>query len=164
MNFYLSYYDSPIGRLPLITNENALIALLWEDDNPKRVPLKWKLIEDDNEIANSVKIQLTEYFNGKRRVFDLPLEVYGTPFQKDIWKHLQNIPFGETRSYGQLAKAIGNPKASRAVGAANGKNPISIILPCHRVVGSNGNLTGFAGGVEAKDFLLKLEGRLDLFS
>jgi methylated-DNA-[protein]-cysteine S-methyltransferase len=164
MNFYLSYYDSPIGRLPLITNENALIALLWEDDNPKRVPLKWKLIEDDNEIANSVKNQLTEYFNGKRRVFDLPLEVYGTPFQKDIWKHLQNIPFGETRSYGQLAKAIGNPKASRAVGAANGKNPISIILPCHRVVGSNGNLTGFAGGVEAKDFLLKLEGRLDLFS
>jgi methylated-DNA-[protein]-cysteine S-methyltransferase len=102
---------------------------------------------------------LAEYFEGKRRSFSLKLDPIGTKFQNDVWQALLAIPFGETRSYGQLAKQLGNPQASRAVGAANGKNPISIVVPCHRVIGSSGKLTGFAGGLRAKAHLLELESR-----
>jgi len=102
--------------------------------------------------------QIDEYFNGKRKIFDLPLVLHGTDFQVSVWKALQKIPYGKTRSYGEIAAAIGNPKASRAVGMANNRNPISIIVPCHRVIGSNGSLTGYAGGLEVKKRLLELEG------
>ncbi|MCU0432722.1 MAG: methylated-DNA--[protein]-cysteine S-methyltransferase [Bacteroidia bacterium] len=163
MNYYRSYYESPIGRLPLIAGENALIAVLWENDNPERVSLPDNLRDEENEVLVQTRKQLSEYFAGNRKVFDLPLQMNGTPFQQSIWQQLQKIPFGETRSYGQLAKHIGQPTASRAVGAANGKNPISIIVPCHRVIGTGGKLTGFAGGIEAKEFLLRLEGKLNLF-
>src|ERR1700690_2867719 len=102
--------------------------------------------------------QLAEYFAGARRVFDLPLALHGTPFQQRVWRALTEIPYGETWSYGQLAKRIGNPKASRAVGLANGSNPISILVPCHRVIGADGSLTGYGGGMERKQWLLRHEG------
>ena len=102
--------------------------------------------------------QLAEYFEGDRKTFSLPLAFVGTPFQQSVWRALLKIPFGETRTYGEIARALGQPTASRAVGAANGKNPISIVAPCHRVIGSSGKLTGFAGGLKAKAFLLRLEG------
>lgn len=163
MNCYLTYYQSPIGKLPLIANETALMAVLWENDDPRRVLLPATLIKNDNAILIQTKQQLSDYFEGKRKAFDVPLEMNGTAFQKSIWNQLQKIPFGETRSYGQLAKNIGQPTASRAVGAANGKNPISIIVPCHRVIGTNRKFTGFAGGIKAKEYLLQLEGKLNLF-
>jgi methylated-DNA-[protein]-cysteine S-methyltransferase len=150
---------SPVGELKLIANENGLAAILWEKDreNPGRVKLS-PLIEDkNNEILKATKQQLTEYFLGKRKVFDVPLDFKGTKFQKEVWAALLYIPYGETRSYGQLAKQLKRPNASRAVGAANGKNPISIIAPCHRVIGASGKLTGFAGGLQAKALLLELE-------
>ena len=103
--------------------------------------------------------KISQYFAGKRQHFDLPLDPQGTPFQRTVWDALLAIPFGETRTYGQLAKQLGNPNATRAVGAANGRNPIAIIVPCHRVVGSTGKLTGFAGGLHTKSFLLELEAR-----
>ena len=112
----------------------------------------------NHTILRETARQLDDYFAGRRRVFDLPLAFNGTDFQKQVWQALLAIPFGETRTYGQLAAQLGNPSASRAVGAANGKNPISIIAPCHRVIGGNGKLTGFACGLEAKAFLLGLEG------
>src|SRR6202012_6160170 len=103
--------------------------------------------------------ELAEYFAGQRNTFTTPLDMRGTPFQKQVWHALLNIPFGETRTYGQLANQLGNKKATRAVGAANGRNPLAILVPCHRVVGFSGKLTGFAGGLEAKTHLLKLDGR-----
>lgn len=112
---------------------------------------------EDNKPFNAVIKQLDEYFDGKRQDFDLPLRPAGTEFQRQVWQALQQIPFGETWSYGELAKHVGTPNAYRAVGAANGINPIPVIIPCHRVIGSNGKLTGFGGGLEAKAFLLNLE-------
>jgi methylated-DNA-[protein]-cysteine S-methyltransferase len=134
-----------------------LVAILWENDDPKRVRLG-SLIEDvDHPILCLAEQQLGEYFAGARKSFDLPLDFAGTPFQKKVWSELLNIPFGQTRTYGQIANAIGKPRAFRAVGAANGKNPISIVAPCHRVIGKDGSLTGFAGGLEAKECLLGIE-------
>ena len=148
---------SPVGQLKLVATETALVAVLWENENPNRVRLA-ELIEDiQHPILLETQKQLNEYFAGQRQVFDLPLDFEGTEFQQKVWQALLTIPFGETRSYKQIAEQIGNVKAVRAVGAANGKNPISIIAPCHRVVGSNGKLVGFAGGLENKDVLLKLE-------
>ena len=112
---------------------------------------------EDNKPFNAVIKQLDEYFDGKRQDFDLPLRPAGTEFQRQVWQALQQIPYGETWSYGELAKHVGTPNAYRAVGAANGINPIPVIIPCHRVIGSNGKLTGFGGGLEAKAFLLNLE-------
>ena len=118
------------------------------------------LVEDtDNKHLKETEKQLSAYFRGKLKKFTVPLDFNGTDFQKSVWAALLTIPFGETRSYSEIARQIGRPDASRAVGAANGRNPISIIAPCHRVLGSNGRLTGFAGGLEAKDELLRLEGR-----
>ena len=148
---------SPVGTLKLVAHETALVAVLWENENPKRVRLAELIEQTHHPILLETQKQLTEYFAGKRQQFDLPLDFEGTEFQKKVWQALLTIPFGETRSYRDIAEQIGNVKAVRAVGAANGKNPISIIAPCHRVVGANGKLVGFAGGLENKDILLKLE-------
>jgi methylated-DNA-[protein]-cysteine S-methyltransferase len=157
MSLAYKYVASPVGKLKLVASETGLIAILWENDNPRRVRLA-DLVEDNNQgILVETERQLNEYFAGKRDEFSIPLDMRGTAFQKDVWRALQAIPFGKTRSYGEIANQVGRPTASRAVGAANGQNPISIVVPCHRVVGSSGKLTGFAGGLEAKAHLLNLE-------
>ncbi|MCG2609618.1 methylated-DNA--[protein]-cysteine S-methyltransferase [Acinetobacter sp. SM34] len=151
---------SPVGNLKLVANDTALVAVLWENENPKRVRLAELMEQVDHPILLATQKQLTEYFAGKRQQFDLPLDFEGTEFQQKVWQALLTIPFGETRSYRDIAEQVGNVKAVRAVGAANGKNPISIIAPCHRVVGANGKLVGFAGGLDNKEILLKLESSL----
>lgn len=152
---------SPVGLLKLVASHSGLAAILWEKDNPQRVPLT-PLIEDTNHpLLLETEKQLNDYFAGKLKKFSLTLDFIGTEFQKKVWEALLTIPFGETRSYGQIARQIGNPKAVRAVGAANGKNPISIVTPCHRVIGSNGKLTGFAGGLKIKQILLDIESNTD---
>jgi methylated-DNA-[protein]-cysteine S-methyltransferase len=148
---------SPVGELTLVADGCGLAAILWENDKPDRVRLGTLIENPDHPVLLETERQLSEYFAGTRRSFDVTLSFAGTDFQKRVWAALLAIPFGETRSYGEIAEQLGAPGASRAVGAANGRNPISIIAPCHRVVGSNGKLTGFAGGLEAKAFLLDLE-------
>ena len=149
--------ESPVGKLKLVASDKALVAILWEKDGPRRVRLSELVANDRHPVLVEAERQLGEYFAGKREKFSIALDMRGTRFQKNVWEALLAIPFGETRSYGQLAKQLGNPRATRAVGAANGKNPVSIIVPCHRVIGSSGKLTGFAGGLEAKARLLSLE-------
>ena len=141
--------DTPIGGLRIIASEVALYGILWPRDS-----LSVGINEGYNAILNETERQLGEYFAGQRTRFSLPLEMIGTDFQKKVWNALLMIPYGETRSYSELAESIGNPKAVRAVGAANGKNPISIVVPCHRVIGKSGKLIGFAGGVDVKRELL----------
>lgn len=148
---------SPVGILKLVATKNALVAVLWENENPKRVRLAELIEQVDHPILLATQKQLSEYFAGTRQRFDLTLDFEGTEFQKSVWQALLDIPFGETRSYRDIAEQVGNIKAVRAVGAANGKNPISIIAPCHRVVGMNGKLVGFAGGLDNKKILLCLE-------
>ena len=150
--------DSPVGKLTLVAREVKLAAVLWEIEKANRVKLG--AMEQNNKlpILCETERQLAEYFAGQRVTFELELDFAGTDFQKKVWRALLTIPFGETRSYSDIARQIGNEKAVRAVGAANGRNPISIIAPCHRVIGMNGTLTGFAGGLEAKQILLRLEG------
>ena len=148
---------SPVGILKLVATKNALVAVLWENENPKRVRLAELIEQVDHPTLLATQKQLSEYFAGTRQRFDLPLDFEGTEFQKRVWQALLDIPFGETRSYRDIAEQVGNIKAVRAVGAANGKNPISIIAPCHRVVGVNGKLVGFAGGLNNKEILLRLE-------
>ncbi|ESQ84600.1 methylated-DNA--[protein]-cysteine S-methyltransferase [Asticcacaulis benevestitus] len=152
------HYSSPVGRLKLVASQHGLMAILWENDDPNRVRLGETAEDANHTILRETAQQLDDYFAGRRTIFSLPLAFNGTDFQKQVWQALLAIPFGETRTYGQLAAQLGKPSASRAVGAANGKNPISIIAPCHRVIGGNGKLTGFAGGLEAKAYLLGLEG------
>ncbi len=148
---------TPVGLLTLVATDTALTAILWENDDPKRVRLG-PLVEDAaHPVLLLAERQLAEYFAGARTSFDLPLDFSGTPFQRQVWSELLKIPFGQTRTYGEIAVAIGKPRAFRAVGAANGKNPISIVAPCHRVIGKNGSLTGFAGGLAAKECLLGIE-------
>jgi methylated-DNA-[protein]-cysteine S-methyltransferase len=148
---------SRVGLLKLVASDRGLAAILWENDDPKRVRLG-PLVEDRNHpVLLEAERQLADYFAAKRETFSLQLDFVGTDFQKEVWHALATIPFGETRSYAQIATQIGRPKAVRAVGAANGKNPISIVVPCHRVIGSNGELTGFAGGLETKATLLRIE-------
>jgi methylated-DNA-[protein]-cysteine S-methyltransferase len=160
MTFTFRFVDSPVGRLTLVAQDSCLAAILWENDRPNRVPLGVMSEDEGSDILNRAESQLHEYFAGTRNRFDLALNFRGTEFQKKVWHALLTIPFGETRSYREIAVQIGNPAAVRAVGAANGKNPISIIAPCHRVIGSSGALTGFAGGLMAKELLLTLEGYL----
>ena len=148
---------SPVGELTLVADAKGLAAIRWEKDRPGRVRLGPLTEEPEHPVLVETERQLGEYFAGKRRTFDVPLSFSGSDFQKRVWDALLTIPFGETRSYGEIAQQVGRPTASRAVGAANGRNPISIIAPCHRVVGSTGKLTGFAGGLEAKKYLLELE-------
>jgi methylated-DNA-[protein]-cysteine S-methyltransferase len=157
MSLAYKMIDSPVGKLKLVASDQGLVAILWQNDKPTRVRLN-ELTEDARHpLLLETERQLGEYFAGKRKTFSVPLDMRGTSFQKNVWHALLAIPFGETRSYGQLAKQLGNPQAVRAVGAANGRNPISIIVPCHRVIGSSGKLTGFAGGLETKAHLLSLE-------
>ncbi|WP_160242856.1 methylated-DNA--[protein]-cysteine S-methyltransferase [Acinetobacter indicus] len=148
---------SPVGRLKLVATDSALVAVIWDNENPKRVRQAELVEQLDHPILLDAQQQLNEYFQGQRQTFELPLDFEGTEFQKKVWQALLNIPFGETRSYRQIAEQVGSPKAVRAVGAANGQNPISIIAPCHRVIGSGGKLVGFAGGLDNKEILLKLE-------
>lgn len=154
---YYKTMSSPVGKLTLVASDRGLTAVLWEDDDPKRVRLGPLQENAEHPVLVEAERQLNDYFEGRLEKFSLELDFAGTEFQKQVWAALLTIPFGETRSYAQVAEQIGNPTAVRAVGAANGRNPISIIAPCHRVIGSNGKLTGFAGGMEAKAFLLKLE-------
>jgi methylated-DNA-[protein]-cysteine S-methyltransferase len=150
--------DTPVGPLLLVASHIGLRAVLWHHDNPARAGLgDTTLVERDTAVLDEAARQLDEYFAGSRTTFDLPLDLRGTPFQVAAWRALAEIPCGETRTYADQARLIGRPAAVRAVGAANGRNPISIVLPCHRVVGSNGSLTGFAGGLDAKRFLLEHE-------
>lgn len=159
MTYVYKTIPSPVGKLTLIASDQGLAAILWENDKPNRVHIG-ALKEDKNHpMLLKTERQLNDYFMGNLQKFSLELNFTGTEFQKKVWQALLTIPFGETRSYGQIAKQIGNPKAVRAVGAANGKNPISIIAPCHRVIGANGKLTGFAGGLKVKAYLLNLEAK-----
>lgn len=158
MSYTFITVASKVGELKLVANGSRLAAILWENDKPGRVRLGPMREAPDNPILMRTAQQLREYFAGTRNRFDLDLEFAGTEFQKKVWAALLTIPFGETRSYSEIARQIGNPSAVRAVGAANGKNPISIVAPCHRVIGASGKLTGFAGGLEAKEQLLTLEG------
>jgi methylated-DNA-[protein]-cysteine S-methyltransferase len=157
MSLVYKTIESPVGKLKLVANDSALVAILWEKDNPRRVRLTELVADNRHPILVETERQLGEYFAGKRKIFSVALDMRGTRFQKDVWEALLAIPFGQTRSYGQLAKQLGNPRATRAVGAANGRNPISIIVPCHRVIGASGKLTGFAGGLGVKAHLLSLE-------
>jgi methylated-DNA-[protein]-cysteine S-methyltransferase len=158
MSYTFITLATPVGELKLVANGSRLAAILWENDKPGRVRLGPMSEAPDNPILMRTAQQLREYFAGRRNRFDLDLDFAGTEFQKKVWAALLTIPFGETRSYSEIARQIGNPSAVRAVGAANGKNPISIVAPCHRVIGASGKLTGFAGGLEAKEQLLTLEG------
>jgi len=151
---HYSRISSPVGSLLLAVSERGLLALEF---GPGRTPAGW--VESEEKIAPFAR-QLEEYFAGRRRQFNLPLDLRGTDFQKRCWRALLKIPYGETRSYADIARAIGKPSAVRAVGLANGQNPIAIIVPCHRVIGSDGSLTGYGGGLENKRRLLELEGAL----
>lgn len=150
-------FQSPIGLLEICEENGSIIKVSLKQDGINAVPSKDYTKHSD--ILYEAYTQLNEYFTGKRSVFDLPISLNGTLFQKKVWKELQNIPYGETRSYESIACGIGNKKAVRAVGHANGKNPILIIVPCHRVINKNGKLGGFACGIEVKKFLLELETR-----
>lgn len=148
---YQSYLKTPIGFLRILSNGNGITEVRFMDtDGP----------EDPDIHTESARTQLREYFEGNRNTFDVNLEADGTAFEHNVWDQLNKIPFGSTTTYGTIAKKIGDPNASQAVGSANGKNPIAIIVPCHRVVGSNNNLTGYAGGLDRKEWLLKHEGAL----
>jgi len=148
---------SPVGRLLLASNGEALCLVEFERPrHPVRRSGDWHEREDD--VLRETRRQLDEYFDGKRRGFDLPLAPRGTGFQQQVWLALRDIPYGETISYAQLARRLDMPTATRAVGAANGRNPLPIVVPCHRVIGADGSLTGFGGGLPTKRYLLQLEG------
>ena len=144
-------YDTEIGRIKISEKDEKIIGLVFSDYK------KEDEIEKETDAIRKTYLQLKEYLSGKRKNFDIEIEMIGTEFQKKVWKELLNIPYGETRSYKDIAIAIGNEKACRAVGNANNKNPIAIIVPCHRVIGSNGSMTGYAGGLDIKEKLLKIE-------
>ncbi len=162
MSSAFTIMPSPVGMLTLVARGNCLAAVLWEEERENRVRLGTLHRDDQCPVLRETARQLGEYFDGKRQRFELALDFAGTEFQRQVWAALLAIPFGETRSYSDIARQLGNPRAVRAVGAANGRNPISIIAPCHRVIGASGNLTGFAGGLAAKQYLLALEGRQSL--
>ena len=152
---YYCYLDTPIGELLLAGEDGALSMIGFPKGSMRREPeADW--IFNEKPLAAAC-VQLNEYFAGTRKEFDLPLRLNGTEFQVSVLEALQDIPYGETTSYGMIAKRIGRPKAVRAVGAANGRNPIPIVVPCHRVIGSTGDLTGFGGGLDTKEALLRLE-------
>jgi len=154
--FYYSRIDSPVGSLLLLGSGEALTGLRMQKQKyGSAVPENCKR---DDKVFSNVRAQLDAYFSGELQSFDVPLAPVGTPFQKIVWKALLDIPFGVTESYGALAKRIGHDGAARAVGLANGHNPIGIIIPCHRVIGADGSLTGYGGGIERKEWLLKHEG------
>jgi len=152
---YYCYLETPIGELLIAGEDGALSMIGFPKGSMRREPEPdW--IFNENNLAHACD-QLSEYFAGERKEFDLPLKLNGTEFQVSVLEALQDIPYGQTTSYGEIAKRIGRPKAVRAVGAANGRNPIPIVVPCHRVIGSTGDLTGFGGGLDTKEALLRLE-------
>lgn len=163
---YQRRIDSPLGTLTLAASDAGLHAIEFPR-NVHPVPRGAGWRESGHRLLDALQAQLGEYFAGQRRQFDLPLAPQGTLFQREVWAMLAQIPYGTTWSYGQLAQRLGKPDAVRAVGAANGRNPLPIVLPCHRVIGADGALTGFGGGLPAKAWLLRLEGALapaqDLF-
>ena len=154
MNY--QFLETPIGTLLIAGDGRAIHRIEFPRDGTAGKPEAGWTESAHGPVGDAVR-QLREYFSGKRMDFDLPLDPQGTAFQRGVWKRLEEIPYGETISYGELAKRVGNPKASRAVGAANGQNPIPIVIPCHRVIGANGKLTGFGGGLPTKEKLLELE-------
>lgn len=153
--------ESPVGMLTIVATNDGLRAILWPDDDPARVRLTDTVDDPDHRVIATTAAQLAEYFAGERSEFDVPLDAVGTEFQRSAWDVLRTIPFGTTVSYGEQAERMGDRRKARAVGAANGRNPISIIVPCHRVVGASGALTGFAGGTDTKAWLLDHERRVD---
>ena len=156
---YYTRFHTELCEIILVGDENGLKFLeLNTDDNKKPFEIDKSWQRSNDFFKNAVK-QLKEYFTGGRKNFKIDLAPDGTEFQQHVWKELLKIPYGETRSYGEIAEAIGRPKASRAVGAANGQNPISLIVPCHRVIGSSGKLTGYAHGLKAKQWLLEHEAK-----
>jgi len=158
--FFLTRYESPLGRYVLVSSERGVVCVATESRAAARLA-RWEKegiqIRDGDDRNLEVVAQLDAYFAGKLREFSLPLDLRGTVFQRQVWKLLQEIPYGETRSYGQIARALGRPAASRAVGRATGTNPIAIIIPCHRVIGAGGDLVGYGSGLERKQALLDLE-------
>lgn len=144
-------FDTPFGSMALASEGEALIRLYLPNEPTPRVASR------ETPLLSEARAQLTAYFAGDLRTFDLPLAPAGTPFQREVWRALEAIPYGETRTYGQIAASVGRPRAVRAVGQANHRNPIPILIPCHRVVGSSGSLTGYGGGLELKERLLALE-------
>jgi methylated-DNA-[protein]-cysteine S-methyltransferase len=157
MTYVCKTLDSPLGPLKLVASDRGLAAILWKDESAARILGSSPVEHPDHPVLVEAERQLRAYFAGQLTSFDLPLDFNGTAFQKSVWQALLTIPFGETRSYAEIARQIGRPTAVRAVGAANGRNPISIVAPCHRVIGSNGDLTGYAGGLAAKRHLLGIE-------
>lgn len=151
---YRTTVASPFGDLRVLTSERGVVAVVWPGDRRVNSPAD----ATSNSIGQEAAQQLSEYFAGERTCFDLPLDLRGTEFQKQVWESLATIPFGQTVSYAEQAERVGRPSAVRAVAAANGKNPVSIVLPCHRVIGSDGSLTGYAAGLDAKRWLLAHEG------
>ncbi|MDH5832604.1 methylated-DNA--[protein]-cysteine S-methyltransferase [Luteimonas kalidii] len=159
MHVLTTFIDSPVGPLFVAADDAGLRAIEFRDNrHPVRRDGDWQ--PGDSAMLQRARTQLEEYFAGERRSFDLPLSPRGTDFQRTVWTTLASIPYGETISYAQLATRVGRPSASRAVGAANGRNPLPIVLPCHRVIGADGALTGFGGGLPTKHYLLALEGAL----
>jgi len=157
---YFTTTDSPVGHLTLVASDAGVRAILWEAEGEHvrvRFATAGAVEQPDHPVLTDAVGQLGQYFAGERREFDLPLDTVGTEFQRSAWTALRTIPFGATVSYGEQARRLGNPKAVRAVGTANGRNPVSIVVPCHRVVGSDGSLTGFAAGLETKAWLLDHE-------
>lgn len=152
-----STFDSPVGTLRLIGSDKGLRAILWPSERDGRVTFSEDVTDGTHPVLVDATAQLAEYISGSRTNFDLPLDPVGTEFQRQVWDALAAIPFGATRSYGELADELERPGAARAVGAATGRNPISIVIPCHRLVGSTGKLTGFAGGIDTKRWLLDHE-------
>lgn len=157
MTLKFKLIESPVGQLKLVADEQVLLAVLWDKERMNRVRLEAMEETNSHAILREAEQQLKEYFSGKLRKFDLPMNAKGTPFQEAVWDVLTFIPYGSTWTYKQVAEKIKNPSAVRAVGAAIGRNPISIIVPCHRVIATNGSLTGFAGGLDRKKTLLTLE-------
>ena len=158
-NCFYKTMKSPVGELKLIANDKGLVGILWEKDNPKRIQVREYTKRNNHPILVKIEKELKEYFAKKHKKFSTKIDLIGTEFQKKVWLALLTIPFGETRSYADIAKQINNSSAVRAVGGAIGKNPISIIIPCHRVIASSGKLTGFAGGLTNKKYLLDLESK-----
>ncbi|TAL87963.1 MAG: methylated-DNA--[protein]-cysteine S-methyltransferase [Rhodanobacter sp.] len=162
---YYDEIDSPVGTLRLVADRAGLREIWFERErHPKHAQANWIRAE---ALLRFARVQLDEYFAGKRQHFELPLHPIGTPFQLEVWEELRRIPYGATISYGELARRIGKAQAMRAVGAANGRNPLPIVVPCHRVIGADGSLTGFGGGLPTKRYLLGLEQALpagDLFA
>jgi methylated-DNA-[protein]-cysteine S-methyltransferase len=149
--------DTPIGPIRIVASDDGVRAILLSGEDAGRVPMSVPSPDADHPVVVATIAQLTEYFDGEREEFDLPLDPIGTDFQQSAWKALRTIPYGTTVSYGEQAARMGDRRKARAVGAANGRNPISIVVPCHRVVGSNGSLTGYAGGIDTKAWLLDHE-------